>query len=437
MFAKPTVSDAACENAHMPHDSSGQRDIARTSWSAVLCCIAAVTACGSGSEDAAGDWAGGVEQGGAAAESGTSGQAASAGHAGAGGAKSDAGAASSAGGKHDGGGTTGLDSGRGQDSAAGADAGCGDGKKSCGGACVAIESPTDHGCSASQCSPCQLAHAQSKCASGKCAVAQCSQGYADCDANAANGCETDSSSDANHCGQCGKSCNGGVCDNGTCATRVVKVVIFSGPNVGQHCLPGTEAMLDQGNASHLVAGVRFERKRANVINAASLAGQDVVVIPGGGPGATYLGDHSHLDGAAIKSFVSAGGGYLGTCAGAYTGVSHVDGYYDGWGVAPHVKAKAVTYEGLLHVTFTSPGADILGVSGEIQLLHAGGAAMYGGGTVLATFSGTGTGYKGYAAIVTDTYGSGRSILCGPHPELEPTHPEIVSRMVGWAAKAIP
>ncbi|MCA9659092.1 MAG: hypothetical protein KC486_12170, partial [Myxococcales bacterium] len=49
-----------------------------------------------------------------------------------------------------------------------------------------------------------------------CSVA-CNAGYGDCNANAGDGCETNTASNANHCGACGKSCAanedcvGGVC----------------------------------------------------------------------------------------------------------------------------------------------------------------------------------------------------------------------------------
>ena len=54
---------------------------------------------------------------------------------------------------------------------------------------------------------CNLAHATSGCASGACTIAACSAGYADCDGNAANGCEVDVTADAGNCGGCGTVCS--------------------------------------------------------------------------------------------------------------------------------------------------------------------------------------------------------------------------------------
>ena len=68
---------------------------------------------------------------------------------------------------------------------------------------------------------CLLDHASVACAAGQCAIAQCDPGYATCDTNAANGCETSLLTDPAHCGSCDKACPGGtnadaVCSNGSC-----------------------------------------------------------------------------------------------------------------------------------------------------------------------------------------------------------------------------
>lgn len=54
------------------------------------------------------------------------------------------------------------------------------------------------------------------CRFGQCALV-CPTGFADCDGNASNGCETSVTSDARNCGGCGVSCaTPGVCTNGVC-----------------------------------------------------------------------------------------------------------------------------------------------------------------------------------------------------------------------------
>jgi hypothetical protein len=53
---------------------------------------------------------------------------------------------------------------------------------------------------------CDPANATAACVMGACAVASCAAGFGDCDGNATNGCETDTRSSAAHCGGCGMSC---------------------------------------------------------------------------------------------------------------------------------------------------------------------------------------------------------------------------------------
>ncbi|MBI5535713.1 MAG: hypothetical protein HY898_23480 [Deltaproteobacteria bacterium] len=53
---------------------------------------------------------------------------------------------------------------------------------------------------------CQLPHATTKCLGGVCSVSGCDPGWANCDGDAASGCETDITSSLSHCGDCGSSC---------------------------------------------------------------------------------------------------------------------------------------------------------------------------------------------------------------------------------------
>jgi hypothetical protein len=81
---------------------------------------------------------------------------------------------------------------------------CAFGQKLCDGSCVAVDDPL-FGCGETTCAPCSLAHATSTCDGSGCAVGSCNEGYADCDQEAANGCETDLSLPA-HCGTCNAKC---------------------------------------------------------------------------------------------------------------------------------------------------------------------------------------------------------------------------------------
>jgi hypothetical protein len=63
---------------------------------------------------------------------------------------------------------------------------------------------------------CALAHAASSCTSGSCAIGHCDAGWDDCDHDPSNGCET-ALDTRNHCGACGTTCTGGSqCNNGAC-----------------------------------------------------------------------------------------------------------------------------------------------------------------------------------------------------------------------------
>jgi hypothetical protein len=86
----------------------------------------------------------------------------------------------------------------------GAAPGCDPGKKYCFGECVSQTNPV-YGCDANTCAPCSIARATATCAGGRCAVLACNNGYADCNQDPSDGCETDLS-EATHCGSCNAVC---------------------------------------------------------------------------------------------------------------------------------------------------------------------------------------------------------------------------------------
>lgn len=68
-------------------------------------------------------------------------------------------------------------------------------------------------------------YAYAQCSGGKCSLV-CDSGWANCDNNWGNGCETDTGNDVNNCGWCGNKCvqptyYGGetVCSNGKCVEQ--------------------------------------------------------------------------------------------------------------------------------------------------------------------------------------------------------------------------
>ena len=68
---------------------------------------------------------------------------------------------------------------------------------------------------------CSVPNSTPACTGGNCAIAACNAGFADCNAVAADGCEVNLYTSVNNCGACGKGCfvaNGtAACSGGTCA----------------------------------------------------------------------------------------------------------------------------------------------------------------------------------------------------------------------------
>jgi hypothetical protein len=68
---------------------------------------------------------------------------------------------------------------------------------------------------------CALANATAACNMGACVVARCDAGFADCNANPADGCEVDTRGDRGNCGACGRACSltnaTAACVAGACA----------------------------------------------------------------------------------------------------------------------------------------------------------------------------------------------------------------------------
>ncbi len=75
---------------------------------------------------------------------------------------------------------------------------------------------------------CSFAHAGAVCAAGACALGTCAAGYADCDGNAANGCETTPASDVSNCGACGNACASGPNSTATCAASACVLACAAG-----------------------------------------------------------------------------------------------------------------------------------------------------------------------------------------------------------------
>lgn len=66
---------------------------------------------------------------------------------------------------------------------------------------------------------CVLSNATSGCTAGICTIASCNAGFANCDVDASNGCETDINTSNSSCGSCGRTCGSGtLCSTGSCTS---------------------------------------------------------------------------------------------------------------------------------------------------------------------------------------------------------------------------
>jgi hypothetical protein len=64
---------------------------------------------------------------------------------------------------------------------------------------------------------CSIQHGTPSCFAGSCAVGSCNSGYADCNMNPSDGCEINTTNDASNCGACGNVCaNGHLCIASVC-----------------------------------------------------------------------------------------------------------------------------------------------------------------------------------------------------------------------------
>jgi glutamine amidotransferase-like uncharacterized protein len=229
--------------------------------------------------------------------------------------------------------------------------------------------------------------------------------------------------------------NGASEQNGS-LNKTVNVLIFNGSGVLESSVDGIEDCLNDSNNMNLTPNTHFEYTTASEINSNTLLGYDVLIIPGGYAATDYL-DNNEISSESIKQFVQGGKGYLGICAGAYAASNYVDGYYSGWGIAPDVNTKSVDYEGLLTITTTSYGNKIINGS-TTTIFHENGPAMYSNNSqiIMATYADNNTGYENYASIIAETQGSGRVILSGSHPELNPQNPQLLTNMILWLSKNI-
>lgn len=172
---------------------------------------------------------------------------------------------------------------------------------------------------------------------------------------------------------------------------------------------------------------------AEMIRAGVLEDADVLVIPGGSSPrmAKALGAEGR---EKIRAFVAAGGGYLGTCAGAVLGSTSVPGYRDGMlDLVPYATRSGIARPAAdLMIRYTDAAKEILGVGdgARQRVRYSWGPVFSPADPIEGAFCETLATYDaeyadrerplltGKAAIVAGTFGKGRVFLSTLHPECD-------------------
>jgi len=233
----------------------------------------------------------------------------------------------------------------------------------------------------------------------------------------------------------------------------INVLLYTGPAASLDDVNWQIGCFNWANKAGIVPGVTLVSTKSSRVSASALAGKDVLLMPGG---SDFYPQSSYVDVQAAKQFVQKGGGYYGTCAGAYAACSTIypseDGVnpfnlttpwqYDangapfqtGWAISK-ADCHIFMHVGTSNVAMTASGTKILNYTGNVPIDHHNGPAMDGGGLPAGIFADTRQ--KGKNAIVTDTYGTGRVIQISPHPEHATLQKCLmVARAALWAGNAI-
>jgi hypothetical protein len=95
---------------------------------------------------------------------------------------------------------------------------------------------------------CNVANGVPACTNGSCGVSACNAGFANCDGNPANGCEININSDPNNCGGCGTFCaSGQVCTSGQCVAT--SCTSDAECPIGDYCNAIAQCVVKQASSS--------------------------------------------------------------------------------------------------------------------------------------------------------------------------------------------
>jgi alpha-tubulin suppressor-like RCC1 family protein len=111
-------------------------------------------------------------------------------------------------------------------------------------------SPTSATACGASCQVCMIPNGTPACTGGACAIASCNAGFADCNGNPADGCETATTTDSANCGFCGNVCNNlPNVATGTCLASTCDVVVCDGGFADCNGSPGCETSITDDAAN--------------------------------------------------------------------------------------------------------------------------------------------------------------------------------------------
>lgn len=226
--------------------------------------------------------------------------------------------------------------------------------------------------------------------------------------------------------------------------RKLKVAIYSDDGS-----PGSGLTNVSNCLAAMPDGFDFTKVTAQDIRDGKLAGIDVLVQPGGGgkAQATALEESGRT---IIQDFVRDGHGFVGICAGAYLATNDYPwslGFVNAKVLDKKHWARGPASEVKIH--FTELGQQILGETPGVKgvIYHQGpilapstqpgmpaydNLAIYDSEVVKADGGIPGL-MVGATAMAATTYGNGRVIVIGPHPERSPGLEGVIRRSVQWVA----
>jgi glutamine amidotransferase-like uncharacterized protein len=219
----------------------------------------------------------------------------------------------------------------------------------------------------------------------------------------------------------------------------IRVAVYDDTGVGRS-LKDLVVVLDRSDE------LEYDRLKAADIRGGKLADYDVLIHPGGSGSKQSKGlEEAGLQ--QVRTFVEAGGGYVGICAGAYLASNHYAWSLNILDAKVIDTAHWARGHGDVQIRLTEEGKRLFACDELETILYYQGPLLgpaedddvpdY---TLLATFdteiakNGAPEGVmKGTAAIASGTFGKGRVLCFSPHPEKTRAVNRFVGVAIRWVA----